>query len=51
MSDDKIDIPKMKYLDYNDVLREYSAKLKNEEKCDLVVALNHMRLPDDLIMA
>ena len=51
MHDDVVDISKMKYLDYNEVLREESAKLKNEEKCDLVFSLNHMRIPDDLIMS
>ena len=51
MSEDKVDVTKMKYLDYNEVLREESVKLKNEEKCDLVFSINHMRIPDDLIMA
>jgi 2',3'-cyclic-nucleotide 2'-phosphodiesterase (5'-nucleotidase family) len=51
MSDDKIDVRKMKYLDYNEVLKEYSTKLKKEENCDLIFALNHMRIPDDLIMS
>jgi 5'-nucleotidase len=31
MHDDVVDSSKMKYLDYNDVLREKSFKLKNEE--------------------
>jgi 5'-nucleotidase len=38
-------------LDYNTVLQEYSKKLKEEHKCDLIVALNHMRVPDDNKMA
>ena len=46
-----IDIDKLKYIDFNDKLRELSKKLKNEEKCDLVFALNHVRAPDDRKMA
>lgn len=37
----------IKYLDYNQKLQELSHKLKTEEKCDLVFALNHMRRPED----
>ena len=41
----------MKYLDFNETLQKYSKVLKEEHKCDLIVALNHMRVPDDNIMA
>ena len=33
------------------MLRRLSKKLKEEEGCDLVIALNHMRLPEDTDMA
>lgn len=35
----------------NESLRKYSAILKTEHKCDLIVALNHVRVPDDVKMA
>ena len=41
----------LKYIDYNQVLREQSKILKKEEKCDLIVAINHMRAPEDKDMA
>ena len=41
----------LKYLDFNEQLRKYSKILKEEHKCDLIVALNHMRVPDDNKMA
>lgn len=46
----EIDISKMKYIDYNESLKEYSKKLK-EEGCDFIYAINHMRLPEDECMA
>jgi len=33
------DVADIKYIDYNQVLREYSKLLKEEHKCDLVVAI------------
>ena len=41
----------MKYLDYNATLQKYSKILKEEHKCDLIVALNHMRVPEDIDMS
>jgi 2',3'-cyclic-nucleotide 2'-phosphodiesterase (5'-nucleotidase family) len=46
-----VDVEHLKYLDYNEKLREYSRILKKKHRCDLVVALNHMRVPDDINMA
>lgn len=40
----------MEYVDYNESLREHSKKLR-DAGCDFVVAINHMRLPEDLCMA
>jgi 5'-nucleotidase len=37
----------IEYADYNAKLQEHSALLKQQEDCDLVFALNHMRRPDD----
>ena len=39
------------YKDYNDILRQQSKLLKEEHHCDVVIALNHMRLPEDNDMA
>mmetsp|Transcript_5008 Transcript_5008/g.7495 ORF Transcript_5008/g.7495 Transcript_5008/m.7495 type:complete len:157 (-) Transcript_5008:1020-1490(-) len=39
------------YEDYNETLRRLSKKLKTEDKCDIIIALNHMRLPEDKDMA
>lgn len=33
------------------MLQETSKKLKEEHNCDLVVAINHMRVPEDEDMA
>ena len=46
----EIDVDKLTYIDYNESLREHSKKLR-DQGCDLVIALNHMRLPEDLCMA
>ena len=40
----------LKYVDYNESLRKYSKILK-EQGADLIIALNHMRKPEDLDMA
>ena len=47
----EIEVEKMKYIDFNESLREWSKKLKEEHKCDYVIAINHVRLPDDEKMA
>lgn len=46
-----INVDEMKYIDFNESLKEWSKKLKEEHKCDYIVALNHVRLPDDEKMA
>lgn len=47
----EIDINQLEYQDYNQVLQEISSTLKEKEGCDLVVAINHMRVPEDVDMA
>jgi len=46
-----IDVNNICYVDYNESLRKYSEILKKEHRCDLVIALNHMRIPQDKDMA
>lgn len=45
------DASKMEYVDYNEILKDYQKTLREEQNCDLVVAINHMRVPDDQKMA
>ena len=47
----EIDISELEYIDFNDSLKKYSQILKEEHGCDLVMALNHVRVPDDKKMA
>ena len=47
----EIEVDKMKYIDFNESLKEWSKKLREEHKCDFVIAINHVRLPDDELMA
>ena len=47
----EIDCTKIEYHDFNEVLRKYSKEMKEDKKCDLIIALNHMRVPDDRKMA
>ena len=42
----EIDVSKMKYIDYNESLQKYS-KILLREGCEFVVAINHVRLPED----
>ena len=42
-----VDISDMEYKDFNESLKEWSKKLKEEHKVDKVIAINHVRLPDD----
>jgi len=37
----------IQYVDFNQSLREHSKKLKEEDGCDLIIAINHMRVPND----
>ena len=46
----EIECDKLQYVDYHETLKKYSKIMKEEHKCDLVVALNHMRVPDDRLM-
>jgi hypothetical protein len=46
-----IDPNQIEYIDFNESLRKYSKILKGEHNCDLVVAINHMRVPNDKLMA
>ena len=46
----EIDVSRVEYIDYNESLKEWSAKLR-EQGCDFVIAINHMRLPEDQCMA
>jgi 2',3'-cyclic-nucleotide 2'-phosphodiesterase (5'-nucleotidase family) len=41
----------LKYLDFNQTLRKYSKILRDDYKCDMIIAINHMSLPDDRKMA
>ena len=47
----EIDCNLLEYRDYNQVLVETSKVLKEEHGCDLIVAINHMRVPEDEDMA
>ena len=46
----EVKVEDIEYIDYNESLREHSTKLR-EAGCDFVVAINHMRLPEDVRMA
>lgn len=46
-----IDCNQLEYRDYNETLQELSKTLKEDENCDLLIAINHMRLPEDEDMA
>ena len=41
------DMDQIIYEDFVDCARRYVPILKNEEGCDLVIALTHMRVPND----
>ena len=43
----EVDLDKLEYIDYHESLKKYSKILKDEHKCDLVVALNHMKVTED----
>ena len=40
----------IEYVDFNTSLKEHSKKLK-DDGCDLIIAINHMRVPNDKNMA
>lgn len=46
-----IDCNLLEYKDYNEVLQETSKILKEDHNCDLIIAINHMRVPEDEDMA
>lgn len=46
-----IDVDQIEYVDFNESLRTNSQKLRQQDNCDLVIAINHMRLPNDQVMA
>ena len=47
----EIDTNNLKYVDYNESLQKYSKILREEHSCEIIVALNHMRIPQDKDMA
>lgn len=47
----EVDQTQLEYLDYNNILDKYSRILKEDHNCDLVIALNHMKVEEDLAMA
>lgn len=47
----EIDLTTIKFDDFNESLRKYSKILKEDHGCDLVIAINHMRVPNDQKMA
>jgi len=47
----EIDVDTIEYVDFNESLRKYSKILKEEHNCDLIIAINHMRVPNDKDMA
>ena len=47
----EVDQTQLEYLDYNYILDKYSRILKEDHNCDLVIALNHMKVEEDLAMA
>lgn len=42
----EIQVEDIDYVDYNESLRQHSKALK-DAGCDFIVAINHMRLPED----
>ena len=46
----QVDISNMQYIDYNESLQKYS-KILRDQGCDFIVAINHVRLPNDQNMA
>lgn len=42
---------KFTYRDYITTARELSAFLRKEQKCDFIIALTHMRVPNDRLLA
>jgi len=46
-----IDCSLLQYEDYNEKLRETSKMLKEENDCDLIIAINHMKIGNDKNMA
>ena len=41
----------LQWIDYNESLKENSQKIKEENNCDLIIAINHMKVPEDENMA
>lgn len=41
----EIDTKNLLYVDYNESLQKYSKLLREEHGCEIIVALNHMRIP------
>eukprot|EP01017_Pseudomicrothorax_dubius_P040147 TRINITY_DN6243_c0_g1_i3.p1 TRINITY_DN6243_c0_g1~~TRINITY_DN6243_c0_g1_i3.p1 ORF type:complete len:534 (+),score=93.50 TRINITY_DN6243_c0_g1_i3:119-1720(+) len=46
-----IDDHEVLYYDFIEVAREWTQRLKREHQCDLVIALTHMRVPNDQKLA
>lgn len=44
-------VEKLKYIDYIQCAKRLCEKLKKEYKCDLIIALTHMRIPNEIILA
>jgi 5'-nucleotidase len=42
---------KLEYEDFVECAQRYCKLLKEEHKCDLIIALTHMRMPNDRILA
>lgn len=42
---------KIQYSDYLECSKKYEKYLRTEKNCDLVVALTHMRIPNERILA
>lgn len=49
--DTEINCDLLEYIDYNKSLKENSQKIKEEHNCDLIIAINHMKVPEDEKMA
>ena len=48
----EIDLATLEFEDFNSSLKKYSAILKSEpHNCDFIIAINHMRVPNDQDMA
>ena len=47
----KVNLDSYDLLDYNEQLKKYSKMLKDDLGCEIIIALTHMKIENDIIMA